>query len=66
MNVDLVKVRVQRIKDAVGDYEIAHGMEDQLFADVLTAIAHGQCEDPKMCAAEALKTLELDFARHCA
>lgn len=48
------------------DDENAHGEEDRLHQHVLLDIAQGTCEDPAGCAAEALKTLEIDFARWCA
>lgn len=58
--------RVALIATLVNDDEAAHCAEDELHADVLRAIAAGSCEDPPGCAAEALKTNDLDFARWCA
>ena len=66
MTIDEIKARVERIKACGGDYEAAHSEEDKLHQDVLRAIRDGECEDPDACAAEALKTLELDFIRYCA
>jgi len=66
MTIDEIKERVERIKACGGDYEAAHEHEDALHKDVLRAIRDGECEAPQACAAEALKTLELDFIRYCA
>jgi hypothetical protein len=41
----------------------AHILEDALYEGVLVAIAEGRCEDPRACAAEALKSSEFDFSR---
>lgn len=60
-----VRDRVEAIRQAVGDDEVAHGMEDELHFDVLTAIAGGEI-DADALAKEAIKTLDIDFARWCA
>lgn len=58
---------VQRALDAINiisdDDAQAHLLEDQLFADVLTAIADGTCVDPPACARLALTSLAIGFAR---
>ena len=65
--VDDVIEYIESISDvAKTDYETAHGMEDDLFEEVLKAIATGTCVNPKEVAVEALKVKKLDFARHCA
>lgn len=46
-----------------GDPESSHENEDHLYLQVLKAIAHGTCEDPKACAAEAIKTKSIKFDR---
>jgi len=61
-----VAVRVQRIRSMAGDDEVAHGEEDLLHQDVLTAIANGRCEDVRGCARAALETVKINFARWCA
>lgn len=48
------------------DDEVAHAAEDALHRATLRAIAEGRCEEPKACAAEALRSLALDFERWCA
>jgi hypothetical protein len=45
------------------DPEGLHSCEDDLYRAVLTAIAMGTCDDPKACAAAALKTQNADFPR---
>ena len=62
MNIEDVKKRVDKIKEKITDDEIAHGMENQLWQDVLQAIADG-VENPAELAKEALKTNEVDFCR---
>nr|MDF9458028.1 hypothetical protein [Bacillus pumilus] len=62
MTVDEVKERVDDIRHGVSDDETAHGMEDDLYIDVLEAIANG-ADNPEKLAAEALKTQEIEFYR---
>lgn len=66
MNVLQVQAAVALISTVAGDDERAHGAEDELHQALLRSIADGTCENPKACAAEALKTLDIDFARWCA
>jgi hypothetical protein len=62
MTVKDVQRRVAEI-DALGnDPESAHGSEDQLYVEVLTAIAEG-VSNPGELAAAALKAAELDYTR---
>lgn len=63
MNVEDIKKTLAEIKRVSGDPEYAHGLEDELHVAVLTAIANGTCDDPVACAAEALKTEDIDFVR---
>ncbi|MFW0909667.1 hypothetical protein [Bacillus altitudinis] len=66
MTVDDVMKRVEDIRQVAEaeDDETAHGMEDELYIDVLGAIVNG-ADDPEKLAAEALKTLEIEFSRWC-
>ncbi len=66
MTVQDVIDRVEAIHHFRSDDEAAHSAEDSLHVDVLRAIATGQCDDPKGCAAAALRTLDIGFARWCA
>jgi hypothetical protein len=67
MEVSQVRQRVQAIADAAPDYEAQHGLEDDLFADVLASIAMTST-DPlaKALAGAALESREIDFQRPCA
>ena len=62
MTVDEVKRRLEEIRQAIGDDEQAHALEDELFADVLRHYAG----TGSAIAIEALKSKVMDFARHCA
>lgn len=61
-----VRNQVKEIRRISGDDEMAHAMEDNLYANLLTSISQGACEDPAVCAAEALKTQDINFQRWCA
>jgi hypothetical protein len=64
MEVSQVRQRVQAIADAAPDYEAQHGLEDDLFTDVLASIAMTSI-DPlaKALAGAALEAREIDFQR---
>ncbi|WP_024427708.1 hypothetical protein [Bacillus safensis] len=64
MTVDDVQERVEVIRQIALDDEAAHGMEDELYIDVLEAIANG-ADNPEKLAAEALKTQDIEFYRWC-
>jgi regulator of protease activity HflC (stomatin/prohibitin superfamily) len=66
VTVEEIQKRLDYIRKIRGDDETAHTVEDELRADVLRAIAEGRCEDPAACAAEALKSADIQFARWCA
>lgn len=66
MTVAEVEVEVARIREMAGDDEAAHGAEDDLWENVLRAIASGETKDAAGIAAAALKTKTIDFARWCA
>ena len=65
MTTDEIKERVAAIGKIAWDDEVAHGQEDQLYADVLRYLAAGLGEAAEL-AREALKTEEISFARWCA
>lgn len=46
------------------DPEHAHGLEISLYQSVLEAIAAGECDDPKACAAAALESRGIEFKRN--
>lgn len=58
-----VRARVALIEKMTGDDEGAHAAEDELYADVLTAIATDVALDPKEMARAALKTSGIHFGR---
>lgn len=57
--------RLAAIHAVQNDDERAHGLADDLYRDVLTAIAAG-AQDAQLLAAAALRVETLDFARWCA
>ena len=63
MRPDFVKSRVAEIRRAKNDAEHAHGLEDELYEDVLRAIARGACEDVAACCKAALATKRMKFPR---
>lgn len=64
MNVEEINHRVETIRlTAGGDEDAAHAMEDQLYVDVLKAIAQGAWNADDLAKA-ALKSREFDFVRH--
>lgn len=66
LTVEDVKARVKEIKEKVkNDPNLAHSMEDNLFEDVLKAIAKEKCDDPAALAKEAVKTTKFKFERMC-
>lgn len=62
LTVEDVARRLAEIAHHEGDDQVAHGLEDQLHADVLRAIAAG-APDAEALAAAALRSKALDFAR---
>lgn len=67
MTIAEVKAQIEEIKKTKDkpDVEQAHGMEDELFKNVLQAIAKGS-KSARSLAREALKSLEIEMSRHCA
>ncbi len=60
-----IDARVAEIREAQNDYEHAHALRDDLFTDVLMAIADGQQGAIKLAKA-ALVTQGIEFPEHCA
>jgi len=60
-----VKREVKEVYKKERDNETAHQIEDQLYAQVLRWIASGEIsgEEAALCAAEALKTADVNFER---
>lgn len=61
MKKNEVEARVEAIRMCAGDPESAHGMEDDLYVEILQLAAEGH--DVQEIAAIALKVQEMDFAR---
>jgi hypothetical protein len=66
LSPDLVLARVNEIRDIAGDGEVAHSKEDDLWRDVLRAIAEGTVVSGSECARVALLTQDIEFERWCA
>lgn len=68
LTLEKVRDRVAAIFEARHDDEKAHSLEDDLYRDVLMAVARGQYRGCKAedLAFEALKTQGLSFERWCA
>ncbi|GGP55793.1 hypothetical protein [Streptomyces abikoensis] len=62
LTVEDVAHRLAEIAHYQDDDEVAHGLEDQLYVDVLRTIAAG-APDAEILAAAALRTETLGFAR---
>ncbi len=61
-----VRKQVEAIYGVRGNDEIAHGEEDCLYLDLLTAISEGKCYNVRECAKIAITVAEMDFSRWCA
>jgi hypothetical protein len=60
MTLEEVRKRIAEIKEISHDGEAAHSKEDDLYFDVLTAIAEGH-PDAQELAREALKADEIPY-----
>ena len=67
MNLTEIEKRVKDIEECIDDYETAHGMEDDLFADFIKHVAHSLVDENLSEMAKAvLKTKKISFPRYCA
>lgn len=66
MDINTIQQRVRHIEQCKGDYECAHGMEDQLMQDFIKHVAEKGSPKLKAMAREVLKTEDIDFPRYCA
>lgn len=62
MKIEEIEKRVAEIAANVRDREGAHGMEDQLYLDVLRAIAGGH-KNARQLAAAAIKAADVKYDR---
>ena len=65
VTIEDVRKAIAEIEACGGDFECAHSAEDTLHQRVLRAVANGEPNCREL-AAEALKTLDLQFERWCA
>lgn len=63
MEREQVEARVRAIADTAEDPEVAHTLEDELYLDLLRAIATGECRNPRDAALAAIQAAHLDFPR---
>lgn len=63
MTEDELQQRVDALRELHGDDEMAHSQEDEIWADVLRAIASGYGASPMRLAQIALTTREIKFCR---
>lgn len=68
MTEDQIKAELECIQYAarIGDHEVAHRHEDNLFISVLMGIRDGKIADPAKAAELALRSRSLCFPRRCA
>jgi len=66
MTVKDVLQQVENVRHLKHDPEAAHCLEDELWDNVLMAIAGDIGANPQELAKAALKTKEIDFPRWCA
>jgi hypothetical protein len=66
MDIQEIRKRVEAIRNAQGDPEAAHVLEDRLHRDVLEAIERDCDGDAYLWARAALKSWAIDFPRFCA
>lgn len=65
ITIESIKSFVEKIKSVKHD-ECAHGLEDDMYVSILTAIVNDEIEDIKGVCTEALKSQKIDFSRWCA
>lgn len=66
MNITEVQARVAHIDTlhtAYRDNEATHTAVDELYLDVIRAIANGTCDDPQACCAAAVEAEAVAFVR---
>ena len=66
MDIKQIEARIAAIYAVQSDDEEAHIMEDELWEDVLRAIANNEVDSPSTAAYLALTTKNIKFARWCA
>lgn len=66
----LIRTAVDQLRFAASipgpNDEKLHAIEDAIYLNTLRGIAFGLIDDPRACAAEAIKAAEIKFRRNCA
>lgn len=65
MDLKYIKLRLDNIEKSKGDYESAHGLEDNLYQKFVEHVSTTD-GDLGVMAKEILKSKEIDFPRYCA
>ena len=63
MNIEEIRERVQKIRESAGDPEVAHGMEDDLLADMVNYVSANVGGVIGEMAIEVMKSFAIDFPR---
>lgn len=63
MNLAEVQRRIQEIENSAHDPEVAHGLEDNLYADFVEWVAEEGNHPFALVATQVLRTPEIDFPR---
>ena len=66
MTLEQIQKRVNDINECAGDYEAAHGMEDQLYEDFIRLVSQSKSKKLAEMAKVVLSTKDSDFPRYCA
>lgn len=68
LTMEEIEIRLEQIRRASGDYELAHILEDRLRDDVLSAISSGGIDgaDVRLAASAVLTSADVEFPRYCA
>lgn len=67
MTFDDIRGRLGNIKASIGDFEAAHGLEDNLYAEFISYVAGDPNDDDLGEKAKLVLTSEeIDFPRYCA
>lgn len=65
----LIRAAVDQLRIAAAaphpNHERCHWQEDALYLNTLKGIAFGLIDDPRTCAAEAIKAAGIQFGRGC-
>jgi hypothetical protein len=66
MDLNEVKIRLEKIKKKSHDYEVAHQMEDDLYRNFIQHVGALKIADLSEMAKEVLKSKKIKFSRYTA